>query len=104
MKNSKIFFIFLMLLSFSLTLSAKDLYYNVLTFGAKGDGKTNNTKAINAAIDAAAKNGGGTVYFPAGNFLSYTIHMKSKINLHLDQGAVLIGDQEVNGIGYDLPE
>ena len=104
MKNSKIFFIFLMLLSLSISLSAKDLYYNVLDFGAKGDGKTNNTKAINAAIVAAEKNGGGTVYFPAGNFLSFTIHMKSKINLHLDQGAVLIGDQEVNGVGYDLPE
>ena len=89
-----------------LTLSseAKGIFYNVLDYGAKGDGKTNNTKAINAAITAAAKNGGGTVYFPAGNFLSFTIRMKSKINLHLEQGAVLIADQEANGVGYDLPE
>lgn len=84
--------------------SAKQIYYNVVDFGAAGDGKTNNTKAINSAIEAAAKHGGGTVYFPAGNFLSFTIRMKSRITLLLDQGAVLIGDKEVDGKGYDLPE
>ena len=86
------------------SVSAQEMFYNVLDYGAKGDGKTNNTAAINAAVDAAAKNGGGTVFFPAGDYLSYTIHMKSKISLHLDQGAVLIGDKEVDGVGYDLPE
>jgi hypothetical protein len=98
-------FTFALLLLFSMVFSvpAKAIYYNVLDFGAKGDGKTNNTKAINAAINAAAKHGGGTIYFPAGSFLSYTIRMKSKITLFLDQGATLIGDHEVNGIGYDLP-
>ena len=102
----KIRHILTVLLMFSavLSVSAKEVFYNVLDFGAKGDGKTNCTKAINAAIEAASKNGGGTVFFPAGNFLSYTIRLKSKITLHLDQGAVLIGDQEKNGVGYDLPE
>ena len=85
-------------------VSAKERVYNVLDYGAKGDDQTNNTAAINSAIIDAAKNGGGTVYFPAGNYLSYTIHMKSNITLHLDQGAVLIGDKEVNGVGYDLPD
>lgn len=84
--------------------SAKQTIYNVVDFGAKGDGKTNNTKAINDAIESASKHGGGTVYFPAGDFLSYTIRMKSKITLNLEQGCRLIGDQEVNGVGYDLPE
>ncbi len=84
--------------------SAKQSIYNIVDFGAKGDGKTNNTKAINAAIESASKHGGGTVYFPAGDFLSYTIRMKSKITLNLEQGCRLIGDQEVNGVGYDLPE
>ena len=83
---------------------SKEAVYNILDFGAKGDNKTNNTAAINAAIDVAAKNGGGTVFFPAGNFLSFTIHLKSNITLFLDQGAVLIGDKEKNGVGYDLPE
>ncbi len=84
--------------------SAKQSIYNIVDFGAKGDGKTNNTKAINAAIESASKHGGGTVYFPAGDFLSYTIRMKSKITLNLEQGCRLIGDQEVDGVGYDLPE
>jgi hypothetical protein len=84
--------------------SAGPVFYNVVDYGAKGDGLTNNTKAINAAIEAAAKNGGGTVFFPAGEYLSFTIHLKSRITLHLDNGAVLIGDQEKDGVGYDLPE
>ena len=104
MKITKLLLSALLLFSMDLSISAKEVFYNVTDFGAKGDGKTNNTKAINAAIEAAAKNGGGTVYFPAGDFLSFTIRMKSKITLFIDQGAVLIGDQEVNGIGYDLPE
>jgi polygalacturonase len=95
-----LFFISLM----SITVSAKQLFYNVLDYGAKGDDKTNNTQAIHSAIEAAAKHGGGTIYFPAGKFLSYTIHLQSNITLHLDQGAVLIGDKEKNGVGYDLPE
>jgi Endopolygalacturonase len=94
--------IFLLIAVFS--AAARQSMYNVIDFGAKGDGKTNNTKAINTAIDAASKNGGGTVFIPAGKFLSYTIRLKSYITLHLDQGATLIGDQEKNGIGYDSPE
>src|SRR5438132_13725989 len=42
-------------------------FYNVKTFGAKADGQTLDTPAINRAIDSAAAAGGGTVYFPAGN-------------------------------------
>ena len=93
-----------LLVFIAISVSAKQTVYDITGFGAKGDGKTNNTKAINAAIEAASKNGGGTIYFPAGNFLSYTILLKSKITLYLDQGAVLIGDQEKNGVGYDRPE
>jgi hypothetical protein len=100
MKEIKI----LLILLIALPVSAQKKYYNVLGYGAKGDGKTNNTKSINSAINAAAQNGGGTVYFPAGEYLSYTIHMQSKITLYLDQGAVLIGDKESDGRGYDLPE
>ncbi len=96
---SAVFFILIVL-----TVSANEVFYNVLDYGAKGDGKTNNTEAINNAIDAAAKSGGGTVCFPAGEFLSYTIHLKNNITLFLNQGAVLIGDKEVDGKGYDLPE
>jgi len=81
--------------------SSKTIYYNIEDFGAVGDGKTINTVAINRAIDEAAKHGGGTVFFPAGQFVSFTIHLKSNISLYLDQGAVLIGGTPENGIGYD---
>jgi hypothetical protein len=42
--------------------------YNVKAFGAKGDSKTDDTAAFQAALDAAAKAGGGTVYAPRGNY------------------------------------
>ena len=45
---------------------------------------------INRAIEAAAAAGGGTVWFPAGNYLSYSIHLKSNVALYLDQGATII--------------
>lgn len=79
--------------------------YNVRNFGAAGDGKTLDTAAINKAIEAAAAAGGGTVVFPAGNYLSFSIHLKSNITLYLDSGAVLVGADFVEGKpGYDLPE
>ncbi|MFD1258599.1 glycoside hydrolase family 28 protein [Mucilaginibacter terrae] len=65
-------------------------WYNIRIYGAKGDGETLDTKAINQAINAAAEAGGGTVYFPAGNYLSASIHLKSKITLRLEQGCTLI--------------
>jgi polygalacturonase len=78
--------------------------YNVKTFGATGDGKTVDTQAINKAIDAAAAAGGGTVYFPAGNYLSVSIHLKSNIALYLDQGATIIAASTSNTVKYDPPE
>lgn len=104
MKSKKIFLLSLFFILIQQLASSKEVFYNVLDFGAKADGKTNCTAAINSAIEAAAKNGGGTIYFPAGEYLSFTIHLKSNICLFLDQGAVLIGDKEKNGVGYDLPE
>jgi polygalacturonase len=62
---------------------------DVLRSGAKGDGKTVDTAAINRAIEEAAS-AGGTVYFPAGNYLCYSIHLKSKVALYLEQGATIV--------------
>jgi len=78
--------------------------YNVKTFGATGDGKTLDTSAINKAIDAAATAGGGTVYFPAGNYLSVSIHLKSNISLYLDQGATVVAANTSADAKYDPPE
>lgn len=57
--------------------------------GGKNDGKTLNTKAIANAIDKLSKQGGGTLYFPAGTYLTGPIRMKSFITLELEAGAVL---------------
>jgi polygalacturonase len=79
--------------------------YNVRAFGATGDGKTLDTDAINQAIAAAAAAGGGTVEFPAGTYLSFSIRLKSHINLHLGQGCVIVAATEAPGFGsYDAAE
>ena len=82
---------------------------DVKSFGAKGDGKTPDTAAIDRAIDAAAAAGGGTVFLAAGTYLCYTIHLQSKVALHLDQGATIVAaDSPAPGApaapGYDLAE
>ncbi|MEA2734201.1 MAG: hypothetical protein QOE14_652, partial [Humisphaera sp.] len=78
--------------------------YDIRKFGATGDGKTLDSPAINKAIDAAAAKGGGTVYFPAGNYLSTSVRLKSNIALYLDQGATLLAASPKDGHKYDDPE
>ncbi|RYX86351.1 glycoside hydrolase family 28 protein [bacterium] len=65
--------------------------FNVSAYGAKGDGTALNTTAIQSAIDAASKAGGGIVYLPAGKYLSGSLHLKSNVELRLERGAVLQG-------------
>ena len=64
--------------------------YNVRNYGAKGDGVTLDSPAINAAIEDAVKQGGGRVVVPAGRYLSGSIRMKSNIELCIEAGAVII--------------
>ena len=78
--------------------------YNVKKFGALGDGKNLDSKAINAAIDKAATAGGGTVYLPAGNYLSGSIHLKNNIALYIDQGATIIATDQNPASAYDQSE
>jgi polygalacturonase len=70
--------------------------FNILDFGATGDGKTMNTKAINKAVGKCNGKGGGTVVIPAGTFVSGTIVLLSNVNLHLDPGAILIGSKDTS--------
>jgi alpha-L-rhamnosidase len=69
--------------------------YPVTAFGAVADGTTLNTVAIQAAIDAAATQGGGTVVIPAGVFRSGSIFLKQGVALHLAEGAVLKGSENI---------
>src|SRR5574340_157726 len=64
---------------------------DVTSFGAKGDRQTLDTAAIQGAIEACNRQGGGVVYFPSGNFLSGTLVLRSNVTLHLSPGAVLWG-------------
>lgn len=63
--------------------------FNILTFGAVGDGVTKCTGAIQSALDTCEATGGGTVLVPSGNYFTGAIHLRSGINLHLDSGATL---------------
>ena len=61
------------------------------TYGAKGNGVVKDTLAIQAAIDACERRGGGTVHLTAGTYLSAPILLESNIALQLDRGATLLG-------------
>ena len=80
--------------------------HDVRAFGAKGDGSTLDTAAINRAIEAAAASGGGTISFPAGSYLSYSIRLHSNVTLYLGPGATIVAaDPPPPGAaGYDPPE
>ena len=66
--------------------------YSVTAFGAKADCATDCTAAIQKAIDRAAADGGGTAFVPGGGvYRTYTLHLKSNVELKVDRGATLKG-------------
>lgn len=64
--------------------------FNVLSYGAKADGRTDNTRAFQKAIDAAA-HASGTVWVPSGRFVTGVIRLRSNVCMHLEENAVLLG-------------
>lgn len=86
-KMKKVIFA-LFYLSCTTTVSAQQ-FYDVTKYGAKKDSSKIATLAISKAIAAASKAGGGTVYFPAGKYLTGAIHLKSNITILIDAGAEL---------------
>ncbi|RZM34270.1 MAG: glycoside hydrolase family 28 protein, partial [Sphingomonas sp.] len=79
-------------------------WVDVRHYGATGDGTTIDTPAFNRAIDAAAARGGGTVHVPAGTYACYTIRLKSRVTLHLDNGATILAAAPNGTTGYDIAE
>ncbi len=77
----------LLLVGLLATTSQAQQYFNVTIYGAKKDSSALATQAIKKAIDAASKQGGGTVYFPPGKYKTGPVHLKSNITILIDAGA-----------------
>jgi polygalacturonase len=70
--------------------SAKEAIFNAHSYGATGDGKMVDTPAINKAIADIASKGGGTLIFPAGTYLCFTIRLASNVSLYLSHGCTIL--------------
>jgi polygalacturonase len=91
-----------MALSLGAPLEVRAATFDVKAFGAKADGKTLDRDAINKAIDAAEAAGGGTVYLPAGTYVTGSIRLLSNITLQLEHGTVIEASPDVTA--YDAAE
>ncbi len=96
MKSTQLSFLrFLILLSFLLVCFVSNTYsapceiYNVTNFQIKNDGSELSTTKINSLIQQAVIKGGGTIYFPAGEYLTGPIRLESNITIHIESGAVI---------------
>ena len=83
-----------------MTLQATD--YPITSHGAVADGKTINTAAIQSAIDAASAGGGGRVVIPKGVFRSGSIFLKQNVELHVAEGATLLGSNDITDYPLSL--
>jgi polygalacturonase len=79
----------LLLVTFPLLLNSQPVWTNIVNYGADPAGKIKCTNIINNLIDSLAISGGGTLFFPAGTFLTGPVVMKSNITLYLDAGSVI---------------
>jgi len=75
--------------------------FNVVDFGAVGDGTTLNTAAIQKAIDSCAATGGGTVFVPPGTFLTGALQLRTHTDFHLETGAVIKGSENLKDYYLD---
>ncbi len=79
----------------AMSYPAQQTVYNVVDYGAKGDAISMDTKAIQEAIDAAERAGGGTVMFHSGIYLTGSLFVGNNVNLHIPKGVTLIGSQDI---------
>jgi len=85
--------------------SARGKTYDIRRYGAVGDGRTDNTRAIQKAIDDAAAHGGGIIMIPAGRFVTGVLEIKSHSTIQLAANAFLLGstNRRDYGPGHALP-
>lgn len=112
MKKIRLKLLVSLLIIAAFTNSVKAADFNILKYGAIGDGITLNTAAIQKTIDACYQSGGGKVIFPEGKFLSGTIVLKDNITIHFEKNAVLLGSTDLKdyknldpfteGLGIDV--
>jgi len=70
----------------------KGTWLNVRSYGALGDGLTDNTDVVQHLVDLASSRGGGTVYFPPGVYLQGAVRLKSNVTVWIDRGAEVRGN------------
>jgi polygalacturonase len=73
----------------------KQAIFNVVEFGASGEGKAKDTAALQKALDACAASGGGIVLVPAGVYLTGSLQLKSNTTLNLEKNASLVGTADI---------
>lgn len=101
MKNIRYITVFFtLLLSFNVY---SENIYNASFFGIKSNGTTLNTTAIQKAIDYISENGGGSLRFYVGRYLTGTIELKSNVTLLLQEGSVLVGSTNIYDYNIDKP-
>ncbi len=84
--------------------SQNSTYYNISDYGAIGDSTTNNTKAIQKAIDLCSKEGGGTIIVPPGIYMAGTLFLKDNVILHLNPGSELRAIPELSAFPVSVPK
>lgn len=85
----------------SLHAQAGSAIFNVRDYGATGRKADISTAALQAAIDACAKSGGGEVYLPPGDYTSGTLHLRSHVRLYIEAGATLFGSKAESDFSTD---
>src|ERR1022692_4083252 len=80
---------FALLLLFAAPAWSAGAFFNILDYGARNDASAPATEAIRSAIQAAKAAGGGTVFIPAGRYVSGPIELVSNLTLHIDAGATV---------------
>ena len=81
--------------------NAHNAIFNVKEFGALGDGKADDTEAIQKAIDTCTEAGGGTVLLPPGEYLSRSLYLRDNVNFNVSSGAMLKGSTKLEDYPFD---